>query len=142
MTYNRTTAAMSLLREIGDWCARTKTPETSIGRVLFLHPGFVGLMRKRLTLSEDKEIAVRQFIYWEYPDGWRGELPVTHANGTRPLVQAKTSYKQQQGAHEYKILLTDGELLARRVDRDPCQRCGVRHDIGCHHSRAPLGMTL
>jgi hypothetical protein len=29
-----------------------------------------------------------------------------------------------------------------RVDRDPCQRCGVRHDIGCNHSRAPLGMTL
>lgn len=28
------------------------------------------------------------------------------------------------------------------VDRDPCQRCGVRHDIGCHHSRVPLGMVL
>jgi hypothetical protein len=29
-----------------------------------------------------------------------------------------------------------------RVDRDPCQRCGVRHDIGCRHSQAPLGMVL
>jgi hypothetical protein len=28
------------------------------------------------------------------------------------------------------------------VDRDPCQRCGVRHDIGCHHSRSRLGMVL
>lgn len=28
------------------------------------------------------------------------------------------------------------------VDRDPCQRCGVRHDIGCKHSRVPLGMVL
>jgi hypothetical protein len=28
------------------------------------------------------------------------------------------------------------------VDRDPCQRCGVRHDIGCKHSRAPVGMTF
>jgi hypothetical protein len=28
------------------------------------------------------------------------------------------------------------------VDRDPCPRCGVRHDIGCHHSRAPIGMVL
>lgn len=29
-----------------------------------------------------------------------------------------------------------------RVDRDPCQRCGVRHDVGCRHSRAPVGMML
>jgi hypothetical protein len=29
-----------------------------------------------------------------------------------------------------------------RVDRDPCQRCGVRHDIGCKHDRAPVGMTF
>lgn len=28
------------------------------------------------------------------------------------------------------------------VDRDPCQRCGVRRDIGCNHSRVPLGMVL
>lgn len=28
------------------------------------------------------------------------------------------------------------------VDRDPCQRCGVRHDIGCNHSQVPLGMML
>jgi hypothetical protein len=29
-----------------------------------------------------------------------------------------------------------------RVDRDPCPRCGVRRDVGCAHSRAPLGMVL
>lgn len=28
------------------------------------------------------------------------------------------------------------------VDRDPCPRCGVRRDIGCGHSLAPLGMVL
>lgn len=26
--------------------------------------------------------------------------------------------------------------------RDPCPRCGVRRDYGCHHSLAPLGMVL
>jgi hypothetical protein len=26
--------------------------------------------------------------------------------------------------------------------RDPCPRCGVRQDIGCGHSQAPLGMVL
>lgn len=29
-----------------------------------------------------------------------------------------------------------------RVDRDPCPRCGVRRDVGCGHSQAPLGMVL
>lgn len=28
------------------------------------------------------------------------------------------------------------------VDRDPCPRCGVRGDIGCHHNRAPMGMRF
>lgn len=28
------------------------------------------------------------------------------------------------------------------VDRDPCQRCGVRRDFGCHHSRQQLGMVF
>lgn len=32
--------------------------------------------------------------------------------------------------------------LPQPVDRDPCPRCGVRHDVGCNHSRAPLGMVL
>jgi hypothetical protein len=31
---------------------------------------------------------------------------------------------------------------AVRVDRDPCQRCGVRHDIGCKHNPAPVGMMF
>jgi len=26
------------------------------------------------------------------------------------------------------------------VYRDPCQRCGVRRDIGCAHSGAPVSM--
>lgn len=29
-----------------------------------------------------------------------------------------------------------------RVYREACQRCGVRADIGCKHSRAPVGMTF
>lgn len=28
------------------------------------------------------------------------------------------------------------------VSRDPCPRCGVRGDIACGHSKAPLGMML
>jgi hypothetical protein len=29
------------------------------------------------------------------------------------------------------------EQLPPRVDREPCPRCGVRSDIGCHHSWRP-----
>lgn len=36
----------------------------------------------------------------------------------------------------------DARSAMPRVDRDPCPRCGVRHDVGCNHSRAPLGMVL
>lgn len=31
---------------------------------------------------------------------------------------------------------------APRVHRDPCPRCGVRSDIGCEHSQAPLGVLF
>lgn len=41
-----------------------------------------------------------------------------------------------------KSQISDEKAEMPRVDRDPCQRCGVRHDIGCHHTRAPVGMVL
>ncbi len=30
----------------------------------------------------------------------------------------------------------------QRVDRDPCPRCGARGDIGCKHTRSPLGTVF
>jgi hypothetical protein len=134
MTYNRTDAATAMLAEIEAWCARTATPEGTIGHVLFFHPGFVGLLRKRLTLSEEKEIAVRAFLYHDHPNGYRGELPKTHANGTRPVKRLSKPGRCK--------CAPDDKFLPPKVDRDPCPRCGVRHDIGCNHSRAPLGMVL
>jgi hypothetical protein len=121
MKHNRTAEAAVLLQEIVDWCARTDTPETSIGHVLFLHPGFVGLMRLRLTVSEDKEAAVRQFMA-DHPNGWRGDLPVTHGNGTKPRREKVPATR-----------LTDEEIVSRRVDRSACPHCGVRSDVGCKH---------
>lgn len=29
---------------------------------------------------------------------------------------------------------------ADRVNRDPCPRCGIRADVGCHHSHNPISM--
>jgi hypothetical protein len=138
MTYNRTEAANALLSDIEKWCRRTSTPENSIGHVLFLHPGFVGLLRLRRTLSEEKEAEVRSFLS-DNPSGWRGELPKTHANGTRPVKRPQRggAVDRVSAAH-----LSEEEIAARRVDRTVCPRCGVRSDFGCNHSQAPLGMVL
>jgi hypothetical protein len=57
VTFHRTDAALGLLNDVERYCARTRTPEQSIGHVLFRHPGFVGLLRLRLQLTEEKEAA-------------------------------------------------------------------------------------
>lgn len=145
MTYNRTAEARQLLTEIEAWCARTDTREGSVGHVLFLHPGFVGLLRLRLTVSVEKEIAVREFIYATHPDGYRGVLPLTHANGTRP-VKKPSADKRAKICLERGALptakMSQEQIAARRVHRDPCQHCGARGDFDCGHSKVRLGMIL
>jgi hypothetical protein len=124
--HNRTEAAKRLLARIELWCDRTGTPESTIGHALFGAPGFVGLMRKRLTVSGDKEQSVRDF-FEEYPDGFHGELPALFPNGMKP---------RRAAVEQMRCKLTDEEIAARRLDRDACPRCGVRADIGCKHQRA------
>lgn len=85
--FNRATPARRLLADIEAWCARTGTPETSIGHALFRHPGFVGLLRKRLQLSEIKEEQVRNFLE-RFPGGYCDELPKTHGYGVTKLPTA------------------------------------------------------
>jgi hypothetical protein len=145
MNHNRTEAAEALLSEIEAWCTRTGTREGAIGHVLFLHPGFVGLLRLRRTLSEEKEIAVREFIYCTHPDGYHGELPKTHANGTRPVKREPSKFAAPIRLIRGELpttKLTDAEVAARRTDRDPCPRCSTRGDLVCGHSRARIGTSF
>lgn len=60
--------------------------------------------------------------------------PFTHASPTTGRFLAGFT----------KANLSDNRIIppTEPVDRDPCQRCGVRRDIGCNHSRVPLGMVL
>ena len=140
--HNRNDAARALLGEIEAWCARTETPEGSIGHLLFLHPGFVGLLRKRLTVSEEKEETVRAFLA-AHPMGWRGVLPLTHANGTRPVYRASSPAGRQRATEAATRQATKEAAEAMpRVHRDPCPRCGVRADIGCEHARTKLGTAF
>jgi hypothetical protein len=139
METNRTDAARSLLADLKQWCMDTETPETSVGHVLFFHPGFVGLLRKRLQVTPEKEAAAREFMA-DNPDGWRGPLPEAAVFGSfgpaanprrgRSIKRQKTAIREAERAE------------IPRVDRDPCPRCGTRRDIGCNHSRTRLGMML
>lgn len=45
--------------------------------------------------------------------------------------------RRQMVRHSSGDLVADGEIIARRVERDPCPRCGTRGDIRCGHRRAP-----
>lgn len=57
-----------LLEEIDDFCARTGTDRGGFGQIVLDFPGFVGLLRRRLTVRSDKAAAVRAAMAWA-PDG-------------------------------------------------------------------------
>lgn len=45
--------------------------------------------------------------------------------------------RRRQCIHPQSVgFLAGEEIIARRVDRDPCPRCGVRRDKGCGHRPA------
>lgn len=48
---------------------------------------------------------------------------------------------RRQSVHPQNVGAIPGdEIMARRVDRDPCQRCGTRGDLVCGHRRVS-GLT-
>lgn len=85
---NRTEVASALLAEIESWSARTGTKETVIGHALRRHPGLVALMRKRLQVSPEMEVLVRQFME-AWPKGYSGELPQTHVGYSRAAIDRR-----------------------------------------------------
>lgn len=62
----------------------------------------------------------------------------------RPRGGGEPGYSEQrrEKSMAYREAIRIEPRADQYVDRDPCERCGVRHDIGCKHTRAPLGMTL
>lgn len=61
------------------------------------------------------------------------------AGGVLPPYRSNTGIKRDRRSFAECNYERDQQP---RVDRDPCPRCGVRRDIGCNHSQAPLGMML
>jgi hypothetical protein len=71
-------AAEQLLRDIDAWCARTATPATKLGAVALRYPGYVGLLRKRLTATPDMIAKVRAAMA-AHPQGM-GDVPMPRNN--------------------------------------------------------------
>ncbi|UZW55533.1 hypothetical protein NUH86_01640 [Sphingobium sp. JS3065] len=64
--------AAALLAEIERWCVRNIMAEVEIGHWLFRHPGFVALLRKRLTVRAVPAAMVRAMMA-RWPDGMAEE---------------------------------------------------------------------
>lgn len=56
-----------------------------------------------------------------------------------PYGQGKPLKPHKRRSHRQ---IEEEQSVKLRVDRDPCPRCGVRGDVVCGHSKAPLGMVL
>ena len=66
------------------------------------------------------------------------------AGGSRPPYEGGSGKigRAAAGVSRHKHRDIPASMLPTPVDRDPCPRCGVRRDIGCHHSLAPLGIAM
>lgn len=59
---NRTEAGAALLAEIERWSCRDRQSQSALGAILFRHPGYVPLLRKRLTVTIEREAMVRDYM--------------------------------------------------------------------------------
>jgi hypothetical protein len=114
---NRTEAASALLADVDEWCAATKTNQSRVGSILFRHPGFVALLRKRLQVTQEKEGQVRDLIAAN-PDG------VTDIPDQDPHVHPKLAPRLSQ------------KLLLEAVRSAACQKCGG--SCACSYPTCPL----
>lgn len=114
---NRTAEARALLADIDAWCARTDTEAGHIGAILFRHPGFVGLLRKRLQVTCEKEAMVRDLLT-SNPEG------ASHLPAPSPHVHPKRGAKLAQ------------RRLGAAGRAAPCQKCGG--SAVCAYPSCPL----
>lgn len=65
------------------------------------------------------------------------------SGGVLPPYKSSEAHRKRAKKRTQAEIVNDIDAaLPPAVDRDPCPRCGVRRDIGCSHSRAPIGMML
>lgn len=100
------------------------------------------LYSKAIAAGEDPsevvgELAVLYGV--QRPAIWRRLI----TGGLRPPYGHSEKRSRRKSRARRPSSEVEKERMAQpRVDRDPCQRCGVRRDIGCYHTRAPVGMVL
>lgn len=102
----------------------------------------VGVQAGRIALMLDGLIARRLIAVERSRRGMRRVTILAAAPSTELRTGTmRTGWTRQARADPLRTIeegprLSDGEIAARRIDREPCPRCGVRADIGCRHGGA------
>lgn len=106
------------------------------------------IFERAVKAGADRSAIVRELAIVEgvqRPAIWRrlrsgGVLPPYSPSGHSKSYLDKNL--QCRKAAEQRMAARLALESAPRVDRDPCPRCGVRRDVGCGRSLAPLGTVL
>lgn len=117
--HNRIEAGKALLSSIEEWCRRTRTRETHVGQILFRHPGFVGLLRKRFLVTLEKEAAVLDFL-------------AEHPGGVKRIPLPNPHLRVPKGAPAAQRRM----LAATEIGR--CAKCGQVEPGECHYPSCPM----
>lgn len=118
-------AAAVLLREVERYCRQSGLRETRVGELAMGHSGFVGLLRKRGTLTKTSERRVRAFME-RFPDGcslddaraWRvSDAPPNRSEAKRLRLAEQIAAEAEEAGKRRRTADSWGEPLA--IARDP-----------------------
>lgn len=120
------TPGQMLLQAIELYCAATGTAETLIGAVLFRHPGFVGLLRRRGTATAEKARAVER-LFAAHPHGVPADLPssekaVPEAAPAAPAIAAPAETappgfeREWRDSGKFRMAVREQRAIAEKVE--------------------------
>ena len=107
--------SMAIVEEINRWCRKTGTNYNKLVIAAGVGPSVrsdVCLRKRRLTIIVAQRV---RSVITRYP---QGITKAEHKSRLRRMNQP----------------LPREEIESRRVNREPCPKCGTRADIGCRHS--------
>lgn len=129
---------MTLLAEVEQYLARTKTPPAVFGRRVAKDPRLVFDLRNGRQPRQSSQDRVRLSMK-QNPDGWPSEVEPRQLVKARPNVIMVASDPDSEGGDEaYQQPYEDG----RNPHFDPCPMCGLRGDLGCRHRQRLLPFRL
>ena len=115
-------ASVALMNEVDEWCRRTQTNYNKL-----VTAADVGCTTRHKVRAKGQCISVTvadrlRSAMSQFPSG------IPKDRHKRRLA----SIRKTHALPSVKIAAVN--LESRRVNREPCSRCGIRADIGCRHS--------